>query len=360
MVLNKFVFMPKEILFSEYLELDQQVLLIDVRSPGEYGKGHIPGAVNIPLFTNDERAVVGTAYVQESKERAIEIGYEIVTPKLNWFISESEKVAPKKVVAVHCWRGGMRSKSFAQHLSENGFETVYVIRGGYKAFRNYILRSFEKKAEICVLGGYTGSGKTHILHSLKEMGEQIIDLEGLANHKGSAFGRIGNGEQPTIEQFENNLFWEWKELNHSKAIWIEDESHRIGLVNIPMAFFKNMRSCPVFFLDIMRDERAKELVFDYAKEDKKMLFESIHRISKRLGGLNTKLALQHLEADEYFEVAMISLNYYDKYYLRGLKNREHNNIYTLKIERIDFQKNAQQLLEFYESNRKTKHKTNTV
>lgn len=352
--------MFREITFAEYLELSGQVPLIDVRSPGEFQKGHIPEATNIPLFKNDERAHVGTVYKQQSKEAAIEVGYTYVNPKLKWFISESEKVAPAENIAVHCWRGGMRSKSFAKHLSDNGFENVYVITGGYKAFRNYAQETFKKDAEICILGGYTGSAKTHTLHVLQALGEQVIDLEGLASHKGSAFGRIGDGEQPTIEQFENNLFWVWKELDCSKTIWIEDESHRIGLVNIPMNFFLNMRSQPVLFMDIPRNERAKHLVKDYADADKIALANSIKRISKRLGGLDTKKALAHLEANELFEVAMISLKYYDKYYLRGLESREHNAIYTIEIPRIDVTTNAKQILDFYETIRNKKHKTYPV
>ncbi len=352
--------MLKEISFSEYIHFSAPLPLIDVRSPGEFEKGHIPGAVNIPLFINEERAHVGTVYKQQSKEKAIELGYKYVTPKLDWFISESKKVAPSGRVAVHCWRGGMRSKSFAQHLEENGFREVYVIKGGYKAFRNYALNSFETKANICILGGYTGSGKTHILSALKEQGEQIIDLEGLANHKGSAFGRMGDGSQPTIEQFENNLFWEWKELDYNKTIWIEDESHRIGLVNIPMNFFNNMRSHPVIFLDIPREERARFLVKDYSSANKKMLADSITRITKRLGGLNTKLALEHLEKKELYEVAMICLIYYDKYYLKSLQNKEHDEVYSLKIDKIDNKIITEQIIDKYESIGKTKYKTNAV
>ena len=350
--------MPKEITFSEYLELAGTVPLIDVRSPGEFMKGHIPGATNIPLFRNDERAHVGTVYKQESKEAAIEVGYTYVNPKLKWFISESEKVAPSDKIAVHCWRGGMRSKSFAKHLSDNGFDEVYIITDGYKAFRKYAREAFSKEAEIVILGGYTGSAKTHILHCLKELGEQTIDLEGLASHKGSAFGKIG--EQPSIEQFENNLFWEWIVLDYSKTIWIEDESHRIGLVNIPMNFYENMRTCPVVFLDIPRNERAKHLVKDYPLEDKAMLAESISRISKRLGGVDTKKAQAHLENNEFFEVAMITLKYYDKYYLRGLKNREHNDIFPLKIEEINYTQNAKQILEHYDTIRNKEHKTHAI
>ena len=352
--------MLKEILFSEYLELDGQLPLIDVRSPGEYEKGHIPGAVNIPLFNNNERAHVGTVYKQESKERAIEVGYKYVTPKLEWFITESKKIATDSIVAVHCWRGGMRSKSFAQHLSDNGFSKVYVITGGYKAFRNHALESFKTEANICILGGYTGSGKTHILYLLKEQGEQTIDLEGLANHKGSAFGRLGNGSQPTIEQFENNLFWEWKDLDYSKTTWIEDESHRIGLVNIPMNFFKNMQSHPVIFLDIPREERARFLVKDYSTVDKTMLADSILRIKKRLGGLNTKRALEYLEKNELYDVAMICLIYYDKYYLKGLKNREPQDIYTIKLETISPEIITKQIKECYKSIKNEKYKTHTI
>ncbi|MCY1723132.1 tRNA 2-selenouridine(34) synthase MnmH [Prolixibacteraceae bacterium Z1-6] len=358
--MNTFTAMLREITFSEYLALSEEVPLIDVRSPGEYQKGHIPGATNIPLFTNDERAQVGTVYKQKSKEQAIELGYKLVTPKFEWFISESQKVAPSGTVAVHCWRGGMRSKSFAQHLSEYGFNEVYVISGGYKAFRNHAHQSFQTNAEMCILGGYTGSAKTYILRELKEMGQQVIDLEGLANHKGSAFGGIGNGGQPTIEQFENNLFWEWKDLNYGKTIWIEDESHRIGLVNIPMNFFENMRSQPVIFLDIKREERARHLVNDYARADKAALADSINRIAKRLGGLDTKLALAHLEANEFFEVAMITLKYYDKYYLRGLQNRDHDHIYPLELTTINFKQNAKQILKHYATIGKTKHKTYAV
>ncbi len=352
--------MLKDITFSEFLKLPEQIPLIDVRSPGEFEKGHIPGAKNIPLFKNEERAHVGKVYKQQSKEAAIEVGYTYVNPKLKWFISESTKIAPSEKIAVHCWRGGMRSKSFAKHLSDNGFDQVYVISGGYKAFRNYAQETFKRDANIVILGGYTGSAKTHILHELKALGEQVIDLEKLASHKGSAFGRIGNGEQPTIEQFENNLFWEWKEQDYSRTIWIEDESHRIGLVNIPMNFFLNMRSQPVVFLDIQRSERARHLVNDYSKADKTMLADSISRISKRLGGVDTKKALAHLEANELFEVAMISLKYYDKYYLRGLQNREHKNIFPLEIANIDFRTNAQQILKFNESIRNKKYKTHAI
>lgn len=342
--------MVHQIDIESFLKRIKKLSVIDVRSPGEFEKGHIPGAVNISLFSNQERAHVGTVYKIKSKEKAIEVGYKYVLPKLNDFISESEKVAPGGELIVHCWRGGMRSKSFAKHLSDNGFKAVYVLEGGYKTFRNYALNSFKTEARICVIGGYTGSGKTYILNQLKKEGEQIIDLEGRANHKGSAFGGIGNGKQPTIEQFENILFWDWKELDYSKTIWMEDESHRIGNVNIPMTLFENMRTKPVVFVEIPREERVKHLVEEYASCPKENLIEAINRITKRLGGKSTKSATQSIEDNNFAEAANLALTYYDKYYLRGLNKRTfQDKIFKLKLDSVDAIKNSEKIKEYYDA-----------
>ncbi len=340
--------MLKEIDISTGLKLAEELPIIDVRSPGEFEKGHIPGAANIALFSDSERTHVGTVYKKESKVKAMEIGLKYVEPKLNYFIEKAEELAPGKRVIVHCWRGGMRSKAFAKHLHDNGFVDVSILIGGYKAFRNYALDSFCTKAQLCTLGGYTGSGKTYILHQLREMGEQVIDLEGEANHKGSAFGGIGQEQQPTIEQFENNLFWEWKNLDYSKTIWVEDESHRIGSVNIPMNFFQNMRNEPLLFIDLPKSERVKHLVAEYADCSKTDLIISIEHISKRLGGENTKIALQCLENNDFKFIAEIALKYYDKYYLRGLNKRENQkNIFKLSLSKIDFKQNAKKIKDFF-------------
>ncbi len=271
-------------------------------------------------------------------------------PNFSDFIIESKKIASGADVIVHCWRVGMRSESFAKHLAENGFNRVYVIEGGYKAFRNYALKSFTQEAKICVIGGYTGSGKTHILNCLQKNNEQIIDLEGLANHKGSAFGRIGNEKQPTIEQFENNLFWSWKKLDYSKTIWVEDESHRIGNVSIPMTFYENIRSKTIVFIEIPQKERIKHLVVEYADCPKISLIESIERITKRLGGKNTQIAIQSIKDNNFEETAKLALTYYDKYYLRGLENRPlQNNIYTLKLESVNSEQNSKKIKDYYDA-----------
>ncbi len=309
--------------------------VIDVRSPGEFAQGHITKAVNIPLFNNEERAVVGTAYKKESKESAIAIGYKFVTPKLNHFINSSLATAPQKQVIVHCWRGGMRSNAFADHLIANGFEKVFVIEKGYKAFRNHVLQSFEKPFNLKVLGGYTGTGKTEILHELKNKGQQIIDLEDLANHRGSAFGGIDLPPQPTTEQFENNLFSALQILDFALPIWIEDESQAIGKVAIPNAFFSNLRDQPVYFLNVPFAQRTKHLVTTYATLSHDKLADAIGRITKRLGYDNAKFALDELEKRNYDKVVALSLAYYDKYYLRGLEKRNESKILKFDIPEIN-------------------------
>lgn len=335
--------MVQRIDIREYLTGKPLLPLIDVRTPAEYESGHIPGSVNIPLFSNEERARVGTLYKQVSVERAYEEGYRFVTPKLDWYIGEARKVAVDGYVAVYCWRGGMRSKSFADHLSESGIGQVYVIEGGYKAFRQHALDSFEKPEVVRVLGGYTGSGKTRILKELEGMGEQVIDLEGIAHHKGSAFGSIGETEQPKNEHFTNLLFWEWRKLDLTRSVWLEDESIHIGRVFIPENLFERMRQATLYFLKIPKEQRAKLLVEVYANIDSGKLAESVRKISKRLGGLRTAEALDALDRNDYYEAAIITLDYYDKFYLKGLNRRDPDKVIVIESDTEDAERNVRKI-----------------
>lgn len=340
--------MVQEIDITSFLQTNTP--LIDVRSPGEYTKAHIPGAVNIPLFSDEERAHVGTVYVQQSKEKAMELGYRYVTPKLDDFIAKSTRLSPDKKVVVHCWRGGMRSHAFAQHLFDNGFPDVKVITGGYKAYRTHLHQTFDTPFQLRIVGGYTGSAKTHIIQYLKQLGVQALDLEGFAKHKGSAFGAVENEVQPTVEQFENNLFEEWRKLDYSKPIWLEDESHNIGGVNIPMNLFTQMRDSRLYFLDIPKEERAKHLVTEYANADTAMLAEAIRKISKRLDGQKTKEAFECLNDRNFYEVALIALSYYDRSYLKGIKFRDPQKVCIIPMHTTDPVENAKTIVHYDKRN----------
>ncbi|MEY2812020.1 MAG: tRNA 2-selenouridine(34) synthase MnmH [Bacteroidota bacterium] len=318
----------QKITVEEFVKLSLAHPVFDVRSEGEFSHAHIPRAFNLPLFNNEERAVVGTIYKQSSRELAIKKGLEFFGPKMKDMIVFVEKTIAKtnpenKTVLVHCWRGGMRSAGVAWLLDLYGFK-VFTLVGGYKAFRNWVLSKFEQKFDFKILGGYTGSGKTIVLKGLKEKGAAVVDLEGLAGHKGSAFGNIGLPKQPSQEMFENKLSVELEAIAHNKpgqSIWLEDESQRIGTVNIPQPLWNHIRTCPVAFLDIPFEARLDYLVETYGKLDKTELGEAIKRIQKRLGGLETKMSLQFLEENNLKECFSILLKYYDKQYGKGLNNR---------------------------------------
>lgn len=321
--------------------------VIDVRSPAEYARGHIPGSVNIPLFTDEERTAVSITYNKVSKEKAVDQGMTMVRPKLASLVDHALAIAPGQELVVHCWRGGMRSRAFAAHLDCHGFESVFVIENGYKAYRNYVLSFFEKPLMIRVLGGYSGSGKTEILYCLAKSGQQTIDLEKLANHRGSAFGGIDLSPQPTTEQFENNLFTAMQAMDPEKPVWIEDESNAIGRVNIPKALFAQMNKARLIFLNIPQDQRVKHLVDTYARLNREELEKAILKLTKRLGYDQTKLAVQALKDGDFYRVAEIMLYFYDKYYLKGSQKRDPSNVLEVVLKSVNHEENAAQLLQMY-------------
>jgi tRNA 2-selenouridine synthase len=313
---------------KDFLPHSEGHLVLDVRSPGEYTHACIPGAINLPLFTDEERRVVGTAYKQQSREDAIKIGLDFFGPKMRGMVEEVEKRSQefassrKGGVYVYCWRGGMRSAAVAWLLDLYGF-TVKVLAGGYKTFRQSVLDTFAFPYPFQVVGGYTGSGKTELLRELQKRGETVIDLERIASHKGSAFGNIQMPPQPTQEMFENLLAMELQKHQQASQIWIEDESQRIGLVNIPGALWETIRQSPIYFLDVPFEERLHHISGEYGNCDKERMISAIQRITKRLGGVETKNAIQFLQNDQTTECFRILLKYYDKHYLKGLHNRQN-------------------------------------
>lgn len=339
--------MDRRVSVSQFLLLAQQQVVLDVRSPGEYAHGHIPGAHSFPLFTDEERAAVGTCYKQVGPEEALELGLRIVGPKMADFVVEAKRLAPNKQAAIHCWRGGQRSGSMAWLLRQAGFE-VHTLEGGYKAYRTALLAYFPTLSlPLVVLGGRTGSGKTKILHELAQLGEQIIDLEGIAHHKGSAFGFIGEAPQPSVEQFENHLFESIQALDLRRPIWIENESRSIGRVYLPDGLWANMKSSRLVVIDIPQEARIAHLLEDYVHTNPEDLSLAFQKISSKLGGLQLKIALEALQNNDYAEAARIALRYYDKTYEHGLSNSPSNDIRYFSFEYGDPQQIAAYLQEHH-------------
>lgn len=339
---------------SEFLALAQENPVFDVRSPSEYLHAHIPGAHSLPIFNDAQRAEIGTSYKQDSTNKAIKIGFSHFGPQLNEYIDKVEKVisiTSSRKVLVHCWRGGMRSGAMAWLLDFYGFEVV-LLEGGYKSYRNYVLQQFNLPFQFTIVGGHTGSGKTEILLNLKSKGEAVIDLEGLASHKGSSFGALGMNVQPSQEQFENNLHRDLckyftidseGKFSQAKNIWIENESQRIGLVNIPKALFINLEASTLINIEIPFEERLKFITQYYGQFSNEELVSAIMRIQKRLGGLETKNAINFLLENNTIDCFRILLSYYDRQYSLASK-RIARSPKIVQAATIDPVQNAQLLL----------------
>lgn len=332
---------------QDFLIERDRIPIIDVRSPSEYNKGHIPGAYNIPLFSDEERSVVGTKYVQESRYNSVLSGLDFVGPKLSGFVESVSKIAVDKKVLVYCWRGGMRSASMSWLFNLAGIHAK-PLTGGYKSYRRFIKEFFLNPLRLIVLGGMTGSGKTELLQQLTKLGQQVVDLEGLANHKGSAFGAIGQKPQPSSEFFENLLFEEIYILDREKPIWVEDESKGIGSVFISDEFHAQMINSTVIAIELPLKDRVTRLSRDYTGCNPQLLIDSTNRISKKLGNDNAKKAIEFISAGDFESAIEITLRYYDKTYRFGLESKKKNPI-ICSLSSDNIEKNALLLIEKMEN-----------
>ncbi len=310
---------------DKFIEMAPKHLVVDVRSPKEYQHAHYPGAFSLPLFSDEERKVVGTTYKQKSREQAIKVGLDYFGPKMKKMLNMVEQKLShgnSRTVLVHCWRGGMRSEAIAWLLDLYGFE-VYKLEGGYKKFRNWVLSQFETSYPLRILGGYTGSAKTEILHELTRQNYAVVDLEGIAGHKGSSFGNLDQTPQDSTEQFENKLALRLHNLRHTHfkepAIWVESESSRIGNVNIPYRFFNQMKAAPRINIEVSFEDRLEFITQGYGEFATDKLVAATQRIKKRLGGLNTKKTIQYLQENKLKSAFSILLKYYDKAYDKSRK-----------------------------------------
>jgi tRNA 2-selenouridine synthase len=327
-----------------FLELAETIPVVDVRSPSEFSRGHIPGAFNIPLLDDLERITIGTIFKKEGRIKAIQAALRLVGPSLHLKMDQAIKISPDKRLLLYCWRGGMRSEAMAWLFSLGEIETD-IMKGGYKSYRNYILEEISSPRKMIVLGGMTGSGKTHILRYLQESGEQIIDLEQLANHKGSAFGALGQKPQPTSEHFANLLFDKLKRSDQNKPVWIEDESRNIGTVFMPEEFYLEIQNNPAIILLMDIKTRIPRLLDEYSCFSREELQQSVERISKRLGGDRTKEAINAINRNDFSSAIEITLIYYDKTYLYGLKRKMSTRVFYINTDTDNIEINASKILD---------------
>ena len=320
--------------------------IIDVRAPGEFLAGHIPGAVNIPLFSDEERAKVGTLYKQVSPEAAMKQGLSFAGAKMNHILEQAALLSKdsNKINLIHCWRGGKRSEAIHWLLTFSGI-SASRLEGGYKSFRTAVQAFFnDVPHQLNILGGCTGSGKTEILREIARKGHQVIDLESLAHHKGSAFGSIGEEDQPTNEQFENDLYTAFLPMDMSRPIWLENESKSIGRIHIPDGLWYKMKGSQLYNIEVDKETRLDRALKYYSDPASiEMLIHSFEKIHKRLGGLEFQKAIKALHEGDLRTAASIALVYYDKSYTFQLHGWPSENVVHL-TECEDVSKTADRLI----------------
>jgi len=362
--------MAEPISVEEFLAKSRTIPVADVRTPAEYEKAHIPGAFLFPLFDDRERAEVGTLYVQKGRTAAVLKGLEITGPRLEAMARRGLEIARGGTAAggpatatkgssaygsaagsggsvagsgtvgaasggsaaagsgssllLYCWRGGMRSGSVAWLMEKVGIR-CYTLENGYKAYRNHLLGFFEHLPHpINVLGGLTGSGKTERLQAMASAGEQVIDLEGLAGHKGSAFGNLGLPPQPTTEHFQNLLYNAFSRMDPTRPVWLEDESRNVGRCSLPDGLWEKMQQARFYLLDTPLEERVERLMREYGNFDPDVLETAILKIQKRLGYDKSKQAVEACRCGNIRTALEICLAYYDKAYNYQLETRKKN------------------------------------
>jgi len=311
--------------------------IVDARTPLEFAEDHLPGAINVPLLSNEERVEIGTLYKQQGAHLARFRGLELTAGRFPQLVAEIAAAASGRPILVYCWRGGLRSKTIASILDLTGFP-VKQLAGGYKAFRNQVTACFDNfvpNAPLIVLHGMTGIGKTTLLNLLAERGESIVDLEGVACHRGSAFGSLGlSQEHLTQKRFETLLWDTFRKLPTGKSIYLEGESRRIGQMTLPGNLYDVMGESIKVWCTASLETRVRRLTDEYGlKEYETGLTEALNRIKKRLGGEKyAEIAgyLQRWEMEPFMTELIVS--YYDKLYY---KVRDWQEDLTISLENFD-------------------------
>ena len=310
--------MPEKITFTPSL-LDSHCI-IDARTPLEFAEDHLPGAFNVPILTNEERVEIGTIHKQQGPQPARVRGLELTCGRFAAMMSEAVNHAAGRPILVYCWRGGLRSHSIAILLETCGYPVVQL-RGGYKAFRNHVTTyfdSFVPPAPLIVLHGMTGCGKTTFINGLDHALWTTIDLEGLARHRGSAFGSLGLGEQPSQKRFDTLLWDALRNASPEKPIILEGESRRIGEITLPGTVYDVMAQSCKIWCSASLDTRVKRLAEEYALQDyREPMAAALERIRKKLGGIHYAELKGMLDQWDVEGLTRgLIQHYYDKLYYR--------------------------------------------
>ena len=337
--------MPEKVSFNPSM-LDSHCI-IDARTPLEFAEDHLPGAFNVPILTNEERVEIGTIYKQQGSQRARIRGMELTCGRFAAMTSEATAHANGKPILVYCWRGGLRSLSMAILIESCGYPVVQL-RGGYKSFRNMVLSCFEDftpPAPLIVIHGMTGSGKTTFINGLDRNSWSVIDLEGLARHRGSAFGSLGLGEQPPQKRFDTMLWDALRQAPPDKPIVLEGESQRIGRITLPGNFYDVMAASCKVWCKVSVDTRVARLTEEYARQEyRDPMADALERLKKRLGGAQYAELKEMLEQWNIPGVARgLIEQYYDKLYY---KHRPWTPDAEIELE--DFRDGERTLLNFWE------------
>jgi tRNA 2-selenouridine synthase len=323
---------PSIIHIEDALKDREKYTWIDARSESEFLKGHLPGAINVPLLNNEERKEIGIAYKTLGRSAAVKLGLALVGPKMSELYGIYESLAKEKPLLFYCWRGGLRSLISSTLFQWSGHK-VYRLNGGYKAYRQWSQEQFQRPFKYIVLSGATGSGKTEILHLLHDQGIQIIDLEGLANHKGSAFGGLGKPAQPSTEAFENLLAEKLSELTIDRPVVFENESRLIGTCFLPQPIWDGLQTGPIIQLNVTLERRLERLSNEYGGFSRDLLIDKIQAISKKLGGQHAKSAQEMVVSGDTKGWIEAVLVYYDKTYSYSAeKNKERTKLLDFEWE----------------------------
>lgn len=320
---------------DEYL-LEQITDIIDVRSPGEFLEDHIPGAINIPVLDNDQRAEVGTLYKNDSFA-AKKLGAALISENISQAIQTTLKDKSIDFVPlIYCARGGQRSLSMATVLAQIGWH-CHLLNGGYKHYRSLVRVALQDTLgpfQLCMVNGLTGTAKTRVLHFLAEMNEQVLDLEGLANHRGSLLGANPDSPQPSQKLFETRVADHCRKFNPQQRIWVESESNKIGNLHIPEKIWKQMRSAPQIEINAPVEARVTYILQDY-----QALTRSAEQLKRKLGYIKHRIATElftqwtgHIDHQRWPQLVESLLSeHYDPSYRRSMANNQRETIASIDL-----------------------------